>query len=269
MAQAIFSGAAQTLTCTVFAGTIAIGLASGAIEPVQAQTVQFEWDREDAELLHNTNKCSTCYKDQNLPLGLNDKPGVHEFVQTTYNQQTEELSWTSTFSNSAVNGGWLVISDGPNPKKHAHEFAIFYLDGLNNKLTAYAYNGQNNSNSWQNNPFLQSWDDALTFTDDGNGNTALSFSIDASRLNARTDLGAAWQGVGFGEEVGIWFHAAKIKNLQYGPNDHLATVKWDQKGWYDTGALDTEEVQVPEPASLLGLLTIGGLALLGCKRNEP
>ncbi|NEO86761.1 MAG: hypothetical protein F6J87_21260, partial [Spirulina sp. SIO3F2] len=256
MTQSIFAGAAQTLTCTLYAGTIALGLTVGVIESVQAQTFQFEWDRSDANLFHNTSKCSTCFNDLNLPLGLNDKPGVHEFIQTTYNQQTEALSWTSAFSNSIVNGGWLVISDGPNPKKHDQEFAIFYLDGLNNKLTAYAYNGQNNSKSWQTNPFLQSWDNALTFTDDGNGNTALSFSIDASAINDRNDLGAAWQGIGFGEEVGIWFHAANIKTLQYDANDHLTAVKWGKAGWYDTGALDTEDVQIPEPGTILGLLAI-------------
>ncbi|NEO85548.1 MAG: PEP-CTERM sorting domain-containing protein, partial [Spirulina sp. SIO3F2] len=31
----------------------------------------------------------------------------------------------------------------------------------------------------------------------------------------------------------------------------------------------TEDVQIPEPGTILGLLAIGGLTLLGCQRDKP
>lgn len=266
MTNSVLVSAGRSLAGGFVLGSLALGLAGSVGESAYAQTFQFDWDRNDADLYNYKSNCSTCFKESGSPIWMNDKPGVHETISTTYNSNAQKLSWTSTFSNSVVNGGWLVISDGPNPKQQNKEFAIFYLDGLNNQLTAYAYNGQNNSNSWQSNPFLQSWDDALTFTDDGNGNTALSFSIDASAINARNDIDADWKGVTFGEEVGIWFHAAQIDDLQYGADGQLTKVDWGTAGWYDTNALETEKV--PEPTLMLGMIAAGGLGILGRKRSK-
>lgn len=249
-------------------GALALGLVGSIGETAQAQTFKFEWDRDTANFIADPDRptCSTCYESTDLPMGFNDRIGVHDFIGTTYNRQTQELTWESTFSNSTINGGWLVLSDGPNPKKNELEFSIFYLDGLNNKLTAYAYNGQNNSDSWKQNPLLQSWDDALTFTDDGNGNTALSFSIDATGINSRGDLGSDWKGAGFSKEVGIWFHAAEIDELAYDANGGLTKVDWAGTNWYDTKAMDTETV--PEPFSMIGAgLALGVGAALKNRKN--
>jgi hypothetical protein len=205
------------------------------------------------------------------PISVNDGIGKHKQINTTYTTEvqgsktlSETFTWNSVFeknNNSLPNGGWLVISDGPNPKGQAKEFAIFYMDAVKNKLTAYAYNGENNSNSFKNNPFLGSWDNVLNVVDDGN-KRSIGFSLDVAGINARTDIDPEWKGVKFDKNVGIWFHAAKNVNATYNTNGSLKSFS-STAGWFDTESLGTTSMtstkEVPEP--ITG--TIAAVSALG------
>ena len=253
----------------LIAGTLALGTI-GIAEQAQASTLQYEWSElEEADRQYYSNPwCASgeCYG--GFGGGLNNKVGIHKSITTTFDDVTEELTWSSTFAKTSdgelPDGFWLVLSDGPNPKNHDYEYAIFYLDGIENKLTAYAYNGQNNSSSWNTNPFLGSWDgDNVSVVDNGNERT-LSFSIDASEMNSRNDLGDGWKGATFGEEVGIWFHAVDNLNTDYDANNHLTHFS-GSGGWFDTGALKTEKV--PEPGTI-GAIGVGLLGLVGASKRK-
>jgi hypothetical protein len=205
------------------------------------------------------------------PIWVNNNIGTHKQIQTSYTTETqgsktlsETFTWNSVFdknNDSLPNGGWLVISDGPNPKNQDKEFAIFYLDGVKNQISAYAYNGQNNSDSFKKNPFLGSWDNALKIVDNGN-QRSMSFSLDVAGINSRTDIDSAWKGVKFDKNVGIWFHAAKNVNAKYNANGTLKSFS-STAGWFDTEALATTSMtstkDVPEP--ITG--TIAAVSALG------
>ena len=84
--------------------------------------------------------------------GGNHRAGEMIALRTTFDTHTERFTWDARFK--ATNGnlpdsGWLVVSDGPNPKGGVDEYAIMYLDGANGHVTAHVYNGQNSANSYQ------------------------------------------------------------------------------------------------------------------------
>jgi len=247
----------QLLTAGLLTSTAVLGF--GAIAPARAggfYEYSYEFDRDDVTRIDN-NKCAACYNVDGRPIGVNDTNGIYEEISVSYNEATQTLNWSSLFTKQGSNfidGGWLVISDGPNPKNDPLEYAIYYLDGQNETLTAFAYNGKNNSGSWQSNPFLGSWTDALNYTTDGD-TSELSFSIDISGLNSA--LGGDWKGSAFAEEVGLWFHAGRNTSVEYtyDSNGSISGISSfsSQTKWFDTGSLDTTKTAVPEPGTLLGV----------------
>lgn len=196
--------------------------------------------------------------------------GSFESLQTTYNTNTDKLTWSSTF-NTEVDGAWLVINGGGNPKQNsAGELAIFYLDGLTNKLTAYEYNGQNNSKSYNVSQFLQAWENAVD-VDDSNGERTLSFEIDATEINDASNFGFdtnEWAGAQFGDEVGIWFHAVDNLTTAYDANWALTQFTYDTQLWVDNSR--KQAVKTPEPTALgaLGLLSLGLVGRLAQRKKQ-
>ncbi len=191
-----------------------------------------------------------------------------ENITTTFDDQSERLTWSSTFSavdGTLANGAWLVLNDGPNPKSHVQENTMFYMDGINNKLTAYTYNGVNGSNSWKdaNSVYLDSWD--LNVENNGDERT-FSFDIDMSAINGRTDLGAAWEGSLFNDKVGIWFHAVNNLDVAYNTDGTLEQFGYESQGWYDTKNQVAE--RVPEPSAMAGLAVAGLLAAKSLRRRQ-
>lgn len=251
------------------AGAIAMGILIN-ITPAEAAKFSYEWDRPEEDIIANPYKpnCTTCFRDADEAIGLNDAYGEYEYIKTTYNTNSELLTWESTFTtvgDKAIDGGWLVISDGPNPKGDVNEYAIFYLDGVNERLTAYAYDGKNWNRSWQEQEFLGSWDDALTFetftNDAGEQQSKLNFNLDVTSINEANitnNSGDPWIGTQFEENLGIWFHAGHSTLAEYFDNGEIESFSTSAK-WYDTGELDAESV--PEPATtaaLIALVAVGG-----------
>ncbi|MEM8642966.1 MAG: PEP-CTERM sorting domain-containing protein [Cyanobacteria bacterium P01_G01_bin.54] len=272
----------QGLNRSLWLGILTMGLWGANAIAAQATFFTFEWDRDQTDLIDRSAHwffCDRCYEDAYQPIDLNDHENtIHQTIKTTYDDVSQQLTWRSKFTGTqAINGGWLVISDGPNPKDHTKEYAIFYLDGLNQRLSAYAYNGQNNSLSWQTNEFLQSWSDALTIGQDAQGNTEFSFSINAAAINARQDIDPEWRGVNFANNVGIWFHSSELAAIAY-TDSRISSMTWGvgPEGWYDTESLLTtqqpsgpvRQEQVPEPTLMLGMAIAGGWGFLGRKRSR-
>ncbi|MGD1944465.1 MAG: hypothetical protein ACFB0G_24480 [Leptolyngbyaceae cyanobacterium] len=198
-------------------------------------------------------------------IGGNQNVGVHKSITTTYDINSEVLTWSSTFAEKngkLADGAWLVLSEGPNPKGDKQEYTMFYLDGVAEKLTAYTYNGRNGSNSWQdsNSVYLDSWD--LDVSTVGNERT-FSFAVDMTDINSRTDLGNDWKGTFYEEKIGIWFHGVADVDATYNASHELTKFNYSSQGWYDTANEDAEKV--PEPFLAVGL---GAAAAFGAVRRK-
>ncbi|MEM6638812.1 MAG: PEP-CTERM sorting domain-containing protein [Pseudomonadota bacterium] len=200
-----------------------------------------------------------------------DRPGSHfgggsgldyNSISSTYNEATEQFSFTVEYGTSAAEGGWLVVSPGANPKRSDDELGIAYFDAASGDVWVYAYNGLNNSLSWQQGPLLGYFQDAYTTV----GNTA-TLAFDASGVHANLETGFA-----FGPQFGAWFHPIVNANI-VGDQTGLTRFAGTQ-GWFDvhnhgdcsnprTGCVTSE--QIPEPNSMLlfGL----GLTVMGLRRR--
>ncbi len=197
-------------------------------------------------------------------IGGNQRVGVHNNILTTFDDNTDLFTWESTFQVNPDNGrladgAWLVVSEGPNPKGDVQEYTMFYLDGKNETVSMYTYNGVNGSNSWKdkNSIFLGELD--LVVNNDIAGERTFSFSHDMTNINSRQDLGDAWKGTFFGDSIGIWFHGVDSLDAAYQSQDgSLSKFSYNSQGWYDTSYQDTETV--PEPGLAVGLGLVGLLA---------
>lgn len=222
-----------------------------------------------AGLLAATQASATTYHyDIANPPG-SDGAGDVTFFSATYNDVSEQLSWSSTIQTEngfLADSFWLVISDGPNPKNHLEEYAIFYGDGNTGNLTSYVYDGQNNAGSWTNpGKFIQSFAGGLTVDTSTTNEVTFSFSIDASNINAYANT-ADWDGAAFAEKIGIWYHPAVsgFNDPTYNPDGSLASFPVAAQGWYDTS---NQTTTVPVPAAAW-LLVSGLIGLLGVSRRN-
>jgi len=221
--------------------------------------------------------------------GHSQAGGKINSITSTFAPSTNRLTWESTFAaapsspSHVTNGFWLVVNAGPNPKGHAGELAIFYLDASNSadlKLSVYAYNGVNGPNSWRdgspaaglqtpdritNSIANPSFINSLTFEDHGNGTRTIGFDIDATAINQHVPLHpgpdgpSEWTGAAYDDLIGIWFHPVRGLSAGYDQNGWLTSWGFEAQGWLDTTNMSTTLIVPLPPAAWAGLAMLGGI----------
>ncbi|MEL6938235.1 MAG: PEP-CTERM sorting domain-containing protein [Cyanobacteria bacterium J06598_1] len=194
-------------------------------------------------------------------LGGKTRTGDHTNILTTYNNNTNQFTWSSTYTDNGsgplAEGAWLVVSSGENPRKNVDEYAILYLDGANEQVSIYNYSGQNNAYSYNTEQFLGST--ALNVINNGSERT-FEFALDATDINNNDSFGDEWKGIAFGDEIGLWFHGAGDLTTSYKQDGSLETFSAGTTGWFDSE--NETATAVPEPGSVaaLGLFAIAAAA---------
>lgn len=177
-----------------------------------------------------------------------------ETISSTYNSDSERFTWDVTFNATGaadVDGFWLVVNNGPNPKAaDVNELAIMYGDLSTQTLSTYVYNGQNNANSI-NTPGILLQTDSFSVSSD-----SFSIDIDATAINAWA--GGSYTGISYDENIGIWFHVATGSQFTYDENGNITDFAFAQQGWFDKAHLKTT-TQVSES----GVFALLGLGLMG------
>jgi len=282
---------ARILSLAAAALTISGLMGAGS---VQAGVFGFQWDRPPG------------FDGSVGPIFTNTEAGVVSNVSTQFDSDNQTLTFLAAFEPEPGTGQlpvgfFLVLNNGPQPIGTDGEYAILYFDAVSSAtpvITAYAYNGENGADSFFDgaaapgnqapDPIISSNNDPAFVTAassvDNPGGRVLSFTIDTTAINAHSPLyGTApdWKGIGFDENLGIWFHPYSLLNPAYGSDGFLVPdptgtswLHWGQypdlgeqfHGWYDAPNQQSN-VDIPEPASL-ALMGLGVVALSGRGRRN-
>ncbi len=276
--------------------TAAVVAASGlfAADTAEADVYGFDWNRP------------AVFDGNAGPVFVSDEAGVITNFTTEFDSDNQTLSLFATFEEEPVTnelplGFFLVLNNGPMPMGMDGQYAMLYFEVASNAtptITAYAYNGENGADSFFDgaaapgnqtpDPIISSLNDPGFVTSassvDNPGGRVLSFTIDTTAINAHNPLHgnpANWEGIGFDENIGIWFHPYSNLNPIYGVDgflepsaDGTSWLEWDlyidqgeeYHGWLDADNLQSD-IFIPEPASL-ALIGLGAAALLSCGRRD-
>lgn len=227
-----------------------------ASAPAQATIWNFEWKKGDT--------------------GQGSAAGVVQSISSQFNTNTDRLKYSFTIAKengdpqSDVNGFYLAMNDGPNPKGKSGELAFLYFDASNTsdlKLTAYGYRGADVT-SWKDGSLASGtqapdkilssvtnsgWINNLNYKLNADGSATMGFDIDATLINNHTPKypsnGVDWDGIQFDNKVGIWFGALEKAKFKYGTDGFLTDFSFKDRSYVDTSNLDA----VPEPFTMAGL----------------
>ncbi|MCX4029389.1 hypothetical protein H0A36_03020 [Endozoicomonas sp. SM1973] len=174
-------------------------------------------------------------------------------IKTRYDSDNQTFSWQSTTEKANgqyTDGFWLVVSDGPDPKGHVNEYAIMYGDLATGTLTSYIYNGNSTYNTWRHNQnyIASTGANFINVSDNGTART-FNFELDTTQINSlftTTD----WDGVAFGEKIGIWYHPSIGSTFAYNADGSLKNFSVTQSGWYDAAHQTTTPISTPATISL-------------------
>ena len=179
-----------------------------------------------------------------------DNAGDIRQVTTSFNEATNELAFKMTIDNNSE-GFTLAINDGPNPKGHGDELALLYFDnsGPEPVISAYTYDGENNLNSFQNEPLVSSLGPDSPFsnisvTTDEYGQSMFSFELDATSIQEFSDSDK-WTGVSFQDSIGVWLHPVDGLETSYDSNGFLETWNFDSQSYFDVANQAAESADAP------------------------
>jgi T1SS-143 domain-containing protein len=212
----------------------------------------YEYDLNDDILFKETTYTFT----KDTPPG-SDAGGDIKNVDTAFNENTGEFTFEMVIANPhgrITEGFTVALNNGPNPKGHGGELALFYFDASNGApvVSVYAYNGMNTQTSWKDgdaaggtqapdqiasslatdSPFT-----SITVTTDANGNQVYSFTMDATGVNNfNPTYGDAsdWTGMAFDDALGIWLHPVADLATSYDADGYLTEWFPQAQGYYDT-----------------------------------
>ena len=185
--------------------------------------------------------------------------GQVENITTSYDSTNERFTWTTDLAqNSDVDGFWLVVNNGPNPKSSdVNELAIMYGDLTTGVLSTYVYNGLNSANSIMNPGVLLQTDSLSSTLGD-----KFSFDISTASINDWLSPDPDYTGIAFDEKIGIWFHFSTGSDFTYNAAGDIVGYTFAQQGWYDVAGLNaTVSVSAPSLIGLFGL-AFAGLTLV-------
>jgi PEP-CTERM motif len=155
-------------------------------------------------------------------------------LNLTYNPALNSLRITSSFTSGQVDGYWLALSPGANPKGNSTELAILYMDLKENRYAVYNYNGVNGSNSYNtggagSSPvFIQGG--AANLTQVGNSYT---FNLNVNAINnGALNSNAGWTGMEFGNQIGLWYHFFD-GDVVFNNNGTVQALHAYSQGWSD------------------------------------
>jgi hypothetical protein len=195
-------------------------------------------------------------------------------VKSSFDTKTEVLKYQFTVAaekndpKNEINGFYLALNNGPDPSGRSGEMAVLYFDATKSGspiLTTYAYNGTSAKKSWEDGDNAsgnqspdkilssikdKSWVNSTIFRTNADGSRTLGFDIDATKLNLHKPKyptsGATWDGLEFGNKVGIWFAGFEDGRFSYGNDGFISSLSFG-----DRSGLDANNLQaVPEPATM-------------------
>ena len=206
--------------------------------------------------------------------GISNAAGKVNTIKIEYDTVSQAYSFESTIKKHGgrlADGFWLVTSAGPDPKGIVNELPIFYFDGsgATPTLSVFNYNGQNNSNSWQNpGQLIAKFTGSAVSKINVDANTrTFKFNIPGAAINSfvpPTGDPTQWDGLKFGSKLGLWYHPVDDLTTNYSNNGTLNRFDYSTQGWVD-GSNYTTEI-VPEPATMLALAA--GIAAMARKRRN-
>ncbi len=191
----------------------------------------------------------------------NNVVGDLEFVDSTYNPDTQKFTWVAGYNQSPdgklPEGFVLAVNDGPMPKHLTGYLAAFYFDATNPAapvVSAYAYNGENSATSfdygtfeWSQDPGTGEWSPPTDAPDpiastlnpatagfvtassvsdsDARADRVFTLEIDAAYINAHSPLypntGPGYLGVAYDTGIGVWLHPFVDFDAQYNGDGYL------------------------------------------------
>lgn len=211
---------------------------------------------------------SYTYLNGNFGYARNDSGGAVQTMAATFSPVTKRLVFDATFAGATTGGPlitqgfWLVLDNGPNPKHHPGELAIFYFDATvmgAPKLSVYAYNGASANDSWRDGDpavvgdqpgdlikgvYEASYINTIIAEDvmvSGQLRRHFMFDIDASGIVSHVPgypAASPWYGTGFDRAMGLWFHgvgsfAASYESSGGGTRGALTALVTGDEGWLD------------------------------------
>ncbi|MEL6879992.1 MAG: PEP-CTERM sorting domain-containing protein [Cyanobacteria bacterium J06607_10] len=194
-----------------------------------------------------------------------DQVGIFTNIKATFDTDTEIVNWSTTLKANTstgrlAEGGWVVLSDGPNPRFDADEYVISYFDGKEGTATFYSYDGSLSAKSYESEVYLGST--SLDVSTKGDERT-FAFTYDASDINDAA-LGPDWKGLAFDDTAGIWLHTFDGLSSSYNDDGSINTLNFttfrNGQSYYDRGNEPAIEItdpdtsaSVPEPGTIAAI----------------